>query len=196
MKAGVFALACAAVLPLIVLTWLEKGCRLSHGVFQTCAQLLAFMPGPIGRFLRAAFYWATLDDCSWEGNIGFGSVFVHRGARIAANVSTGLYCVMGHATIGRGVMMASHVSIPSGKRQHLDAAGQISSETRYDRVSIGARTWVGEGAIIMADVGECCIVSAGAIVIDAMPDATLIGGNPARVVKQLERRSPPLREMV
>ncbi|MET0660097.1 MAG: hypothetical protein ABW110_18300 [Steroidobacteraceae bacterium] len=191
LKAGAFGVAVLLVSPLIVITSLEKVCRFGDGVFRTCGQGLALVPGPIGSFLRGAFYWTTLDACSWEVRLGFGSVFMHRGASVAANVSTGLYCVLGHVTIGSGVMMASHVSIPSGKRQHLDAAGNITSETRYEAVTVGSRTWIGEGAIILADVGARCIVSAGAIVFDAMPDAVLIAGNPARAVKSLEQRSAP-----
>ena len=60
------------------------------------------------------------------------------------------------------------------------------TETRYDRVSIGARCWVGEGAIVLADVGADSIVAAGAVVVKPIPAACLAGGNPAQVL-----RSPP-----
>jgi acetyltransferase-like isoleucine patch superfamily enzyme len=52
-------------------------------------------------------------------------------------------------------------------------------------VKIGAGSWVGEGAIIMADVGAHSIVSSGAVVIHATPDRVLVGGNPARVIREL-----------
>lgn len=189
-KMLVFALATVLVSPLILVASLEKALSRSEGVFVGASQFLALLPGLAGAYLRAAFYWTTLERCHWEIRIGFGSLFTHRGATLGRNASMGAYCVVGHADIGEEVMMASRISIPSGKRQHFGEDGRISAEPRFDRVAIGDRAWVGEGAIVMADVGRDCIVSAGAVVTHAMPDGTLIGGNPARVLKRLESGVP------
>lgn len=143
------------------------------------------LPGFPGQWLRGAYYFGTLERCSWETHIGFGSLFTHRSAIVGARVSTGAYCVIGSAAIGADVMIGSRVSIPSGKRQHLDDRGTLADITRFDQVSVGARSWVGEGAIIMADVGECSIVSAGAVVSREMPRGSLVGGNPAKVIRNL-----------
>ena len=94
--------------------------------------------------------------------------------------------MIGHADLGAGVMTGSRVSIPSGKRQHFGAQGDVVTETRYDRVGIGARCWVGEGAIVLADVGADSIVAAGAVVVKPIPASCLAGGNPAQIL-----RSPP-----
>lgn len=142
-KALVFGIAALLVSPLILITWLESVTTKGEGVFLTCAQLLASLPGPPGAKLRGAFYWATLERCSWETHIGFGSVFTHRGAVLAPHVSMGAYCVIGHANLGAGVMMGSRISIPSGKRQHFGDAGGIVAEARYDTVSVGAGCWIG-----------------------------------------------------
>lgn len=185
LKTGVFGLCLILMSPLIMIAWLEKTLSGSEALFVSLSQLLSLVPGKFGVYLRAAYYYATLEECSWETHIGFGSLFTHRGARLAANVSMGAYCVIGHATIGQAVIMASRISIPSGKRQHFDDAGRLAVEPRFDRVAIGPKTWVGEGAIIVADVGSHCIVSAGAVVTKEMPDHSLIGGNPARVIRAL-----------
>ena len=84
-------------------------------------------------------------------------------------------------------MIGSRVSIPSGKRQHLDEQGRLAPVARFEPVAIGAHCWIGEGAIVLADVGGGCIVSAGAVVIDAVPSGKLIGGNPARVIRDVAR---------
>jgi acetyltransferase-like isoleucine patch superfamily enzyme len=179
----VFLIFVVIVSPMIVLSWLEKKLQLGEALFVTFAHLLALIPGPVGYYVRAAFYFGTLDSCSWETHIGFGSLFSHRGARVAANVSTGTYCVLGHVEIESGVRLASRISIPSGKRQHLDGNGALASTTQYDLVCVGANTWIGEGAIILANVGCGTIVSAGAVVIKEVPGNCIVGGNPAKVLK-------------
>lgn len=186
LKAVIFALALLAALPLIGLVWLEKRLARSEIVFLLFAQSLAVVPGFPGQWLRGAYYFGTLDDCSWEVRLGFGTLFTHRGAAVSRRVSTGAYCIFGHARIGENVMIGSRVSIPSGKRQHLDEVGRLAPVTHFEHVSVGDHCWVGEGAILLADVAEGCIVSAGAVVIDAMPAGKLIGGNPARPIRDIE----------
>jgi acetyltransferase-like isoleucine patch superfamily enzyme len=185
-KAVVFSGSVLVVSPLILLAWLEKHTSRGEMVFTLSAQALALVPGLPGSYLRGAYYFGSLARCSWENHIGFGSIFTHRGGSLGSRASMGSYCVIGHANIGDEVMMGSRVSIPSGKRQHLDDEGRLSSGSWYETVTIGSRTWVGEGAIIMADVGASCIVSAGAVVIHQMPDRSIIGGNPARVIRTMD----------
>jgi serine acetyltransferase len=162
LKVLVFGAALILVAPLMLAAWLEKRLSSSERVFESLSQLLAMVPALPGTYLRAAYYYATLERCSWETHVGFGSVFTHRGARMGSRASMGVYCVIGHADLGDEVMIGSRVSIPSGKRQHLDDSGRLSCTTR-------------------------CIVSAGAVVTKEMPGGTLIGGNPARVIRDLDR---------
>ncbi len=185
-KAAVFAVCLMAVAPLIALAWAEKHLLRGDGLFNLFAQLLALFPGVPGCYLRGAYYFGTLEGCSWEVHVGFGSIFTHRGGALAARVSMGSYCVIGYARIGAEAMIGSRVSMPSGKRQHIDDMGKRMSATRYETITIGTRTWVGEGAIIMASVGSDCIVSAGAVVTREMPNRVLIGGNPAIVIRELD----------
>lgn len=187
LKRLVFGACLILTSPLILAAWFEKRIGMGEGVFTGVSQLLALIPGYPGSCLRSAYYYASLDRCAWEIHVGFGSIFTHRGASLASHVSMGAYCVIGHADIGSDVMLASRISIPSGKRQHIDESGRLSSEPRFDRVSIGRGSWIGEGAIIMANVGEDCIVSAGAVIVNEMPAACLLAGNPAKVIKQLKR---------
>jgi acetyltransferase-like isoleucine patch superfamily enzyme len=184
-KAACFCVCWIICLPLIAVAWLEK--RLSRGeaLFILCAQSVAVLPGFAGRWIRGAYYFGALDHCSWETHIGFGSLFTHRGASIGPRVSMGAYCVIGHAQIGSDVMIGSRVSIPSGKRQHLDEEGRLADVMRFDRVMIGSQCWIGEGAIIMAAVGERSIVSAGAVVSRDVPPGSLVAGNPAAVIREI-----------
>jgi acetyltransferase-like isoleucine patch superfamily enzyme len=194
LKRIVFGICLTVTSPLILAAWLEKRAGNGEGVFVSVSQFLALIPGYVGTCLRAAYYYTSLEKCSWEVHVGFGSIFTHRGASLDSHVSMGAYCVIGHADIGRGVMLASRISIPSGKRQHIDESGRLTSAPRFDRVAIGGGSWIGEGAIIMANVGENCIVSAGAVIVNELPAACLLAGNPARVIKELNRDSEALSE--
>lgn len=184
-KRLVFGASLVVVSPMILAAWIEDRMTRGDAVFVFLTQLLALIPGLVGTYLRGAYYYGTLEDCSWQVHVGFGSVFTHRAASVGPYVSMGAYCVIGHARIGDHVVMASRISIPSGRRQHLDESGKLSSEPRFESVTVGRESWIGEGAIIMANVGEHCIVSAGAVIVNEMPGASLLAGNPAAVVRAL-----------
>src|SRR5690606_8245685 len=55
-------------------------------------------------------------------------------------------------------------------------------------VRLERNVWIGERATITKGVtiGEHAIVGAGAVVADDVPPCTVVAGNPARVVKQLD----------
>jgi|SRR5579862_335006 len=187
LKAAAFVVSIIIVVPLVVMVWLEKVLSRSEVLFAFCSQALAPVPGFLGWWLRGAYYFATLKQCSWETHIGFGSLFTHREAVVGARLSTGAYCILGRVRAGCDVRMGSRVSIPSGKRQHLDEAGRLADVNRFDDVSVGSGCWIGEGAILLATVGDHSIVSAGAVVTKDMPRRSLIGGNPARVLRPLDQ---------
>jgi len=186
-KKVVFGIALVLTAPMILGEWLERTLTRSESVFVGVGQLLSLWPGLIGTYLRAAYFFAASGQSSWEVHIGFGSFLSHRSASLGRHVAIGSYCIIGCADIGDGVMIASHVSIPSGKRQHLDDYGKLSNDPVLEKVSIGDNSWIGEGAIIMANIGSNCIVSAGAVVISDVPDNCVVGGNPARTLKKLNR---------
>jgi maltose O-acetyltransferase len=60
--------------------------------------------------------------------------------------------------------------------------------TRIARVDIGKRVFVGAGAIILpgSRIGDDAIVGAGAVVRGDVPARTLVVGNPAKVVSDVE----------
>ncbi|MHA1279569.1 MAG: acyltransferase [Candidatus Helarchaeota archaeon] len=118
--------------------------------------------------------------------IGQGSFFSRRAVEVGKNSSLGAYCVIGSVKIGEEVLIASRVSISSGRHQHGSSANEKRKwgETDVKTVQIGDRCWIGEGAIVLADVGEACIISAGSVIVKPVPDYTVAVGNPARPIKQ------------
>ncbi|MBD3315030.1 MAG: hypothetical protein GF344_04530 [Chitinivibrionales bacterium] len=53
-------------------------------------------------------------------------------------------------------------------------------------VTIGERTWIGEGAVVMDNVCADSIVSAGSVVTKPAPDNITAVGNPARFIPNVK----------
>jgi acetyltransferase-like isoleucine patch superfamily enzyme len=78
------------------------------------------------------------------------------------------------------------VHILSGLRQHgfENVDSPIKEQPgEFSQVTIGEDTWIGNGAIVGADVGKNCVIGAGSVVLKPIPDFSIAAGNPARVVK-------------
>lgn len=58
----------------------------------------------------------------------------------------------------------------------------------FKKVTIKRNAWICMGAIICPGVtiGENSVVAAGAVVTKDVPDNTIVGGNPAKVIKRIE----------
>jgi len=178
------------VSPFALLSWLERRVNPEcEVVFCFFAQFFSMMPGIPGIFLRRAYYSLTTEECSLHCNIGFGSLFTHRQVRIERGVSIGNYCVIGSVHIGQDCEIASRVSITSGKQQHrLSAEGKWTpfESSNMQRVIIGNDVWLGEGAIVLDDVGSNSLIAAGSVVSKATGPGVLAAGNPAKAIKRLQ----------
>ena len=86
------------------------------------------------------------------------------------------------------ILVASNVAF-IGRDDHItDIPGQsIWNSGRGDtcKTHVGNDVWIGHGAIILAGVtiGDGAIVAAGAVVTKDVPTCTVVGGNPAHVIK-------------
>ncbi|WP_395693133.1 acyltransferase [Nocardioides sp.] len=58
----------------------------------------------------------------------------------------------------------------------------------HQPVRIGSGSWLGHGAIVLpgSDIGRNVVVAAGAVVRGSVPDHTVVGGAPARVIRRYE----------
>jgi acetyltransferase-like isoleucine patch superfamily enzyme len=167
----------------LLLAWpcaLATGFGRIRPAFTFFAQAFALFPGVPGDFLRAALYRLTLRRCSIDVVISFGSYVSSPAAEVGSHVSIGAFCVIGYAKIGERTQIASHVQIPSGRRQHIRTADGTLHNTTGDVVSVGARCWIGASAVVLASVGDDVTVGAGAVVVKPIPAGTVAVGNPAR----------------
>lgn len=161
------------------------GARLREAGFQMCSQFLSLLPGFPGDYLRRGFYRLTLAAAAPDCCIQFGTTLATPDVRIGHGVYVGANCNIGHCRIGNDALIGSHVMILSGNRQHnydrLDIPIRHQGGSRRE-VTIGQDVWIGNGAIVLHDVGDHAIVAAGAVVTKPVAALTIVGGNPARVI--------------
>lgn len=177
-----------AVAPATVLCAIEARRGSGETTFTFWAQLFALVPGIPGVFLRRAFYRSTLDSCGRTFFIGFGAFLSHRRARIDDDVYVGPYAVVGSAHLERGCLVGTRCSIVSGAAAHTlgsDGHWTPTDPARLKLIRIGRDAWIGEGTLILADIGATAMVAAGAVVSSAVPPDTVVAGNPARFVRRL-----------
>jgi len=181
--------ALAVMAPSAFTCWLERRRnRSTHFVFAFWTHVVALFPGLPGMFLRRAFYRWTLAECAEEVTIEFGAVFTRPSARLESGVYVGPYALIGSAWLRENALIGSRASLLSGGQHHeLLPSGQWSAtdERKLSTIEIGPNTWIGEGAILMANTGAGCMVAAGAVVSVAVPSGVMVAGNPARFVRRL-----------
>ena len=184
-KPCLFAFGCVLSSPLIILSWIEAvvfGKKVER-IFAACTEVLSQVPTPIGTNMRRAFYFAACTDVSWEATFGLGSWLAHRDNQLGRGVTIGAYTYIGYAVVGDGVLFSARNSIVSGKYQHgrpseRSCNGPIVKANEV--LHIGKNSWIGQDAILMANVGENCTIGAGSVVTRDVPDGTTVMGNPAR----------------
>lgn len=172
--------------PLYVLFLVTRQCLGSRKAFSSIMQAVSLVPGGCGEwFRRGILQWVTgsalTDSC-----ICFGVLFSDPLIRIGNGVYIGPRCDLGRAEIHNDVIMGSAVHITSGRHQHgFDTEDYPirDQETRFEKVTVGRGSWVGNQAVICADLGADCVVGAGSVVISPVPDMAVVAGNPAKVIR-------------
>jgi acetyltransferase-like isoleucine patch superfamily enzyme len=155
----------------------------------TLSQLMSLFPGKVGVFLRSGFYRFTLERFAPETVVGFGTLFSQQNTCVGRGVYIGPQSNIGMCTIEDDCLLGSGVHVMSGAKQHNfeDTDTPLREQGgEFTRVTIGKNTWVGNCALIMADVGKNCVVAAGAVVTKPVPDGAIVGGNPAKILKVRE----------
>jgi maltose O-acetyltransferase len=138
--------------------------------------ILAQLLGSIGQnsIIEPPFY------CSYGRNIHIGdSVFVN----FLCNV---IDCNEVH--IGNNVMLGPSVQIYTAAH-HLQAETRIQGWEVAKPIVIEDNVWIGGSAILLPGirVGRNAVVGAGAVVTRDVPANTVVVGNPAKVIREIER---------
>jgi len=190
-KAVARAVATLVVVPSLVSFSLRARLMGEDRALSGSSQALSLIPGVCGQYLRRAFLARVLrGGCAASACIEFGTLFSQVGSQIDEKVYVGPRCHLGHVHLEREVLLAAGVHIPSGAHTHgTDPSSPIHDQPgRLRRVRVGAGSWIGSNAVVLADVGRDTIVGAGAVVTHPLPDRVIAAGVPARVVR---RRDDP-----
>ncbi len=147
------------VLPRLEVTWphqvsIGKNCRIERGVYFHYDGIC--LPGP-SIFIG--------DDCF----IGYGCEF-----NVAARVT-----VEDHCLIASGTRFIDH-------NHGTDLGTMIAKQHgKSAPITIGRDVWIGANSVVLAgvDIGEGAVVAAGAVVTKSVAANTIVGGIPARFIR-------------
>lgn len=174
------------ILPFFVIYWLFTLVFDRDNVFAGASQCLSLLPGKLGNYYRLAFYQLAINNCGQDTVISFATLLSQQGTDLGNGTYIGPQCNIGLCRIEANCLLGSGVHIMSGKNQHnFEDLSQPLKEQGgiFTKVTIGEDTWVGNGVLIMANIGKKCVVAAGSVVINDVPDFAIVAGNPAKIIK-------------
>lgn len=99
------------------------------------------------------------------------------------NTNTTIDCYH-HIVIGSDCAISDNVRIQDSDSHFIIENGVRKINT--SPVIIGNHVWIGKNSIILkgVSIGDGAVIAAGAVVTKNVPPRCLVGGNPAKVIKQ------------
>ena len=111
---------------------------------------------------------------------------IQTGKNVFFNFNCCILDVMG-VTIGNDVLFGPNVQIYTATHP-LEAEARKTWLEFARPIIIGNDVWVGGGAIICpgVSIGNGVVIGAGAVVTKSVPDNVFVGGNPARIIREID----------
>ncbi|MEO1417213.1 MAG: sugar O-acetyltransferase [Bacteroidota bacterium] len=108
------------------------------------------------------------------------------GKKVFMNFNCVILDVM-EVKMGSNVLLAPNVQIYTATHP-VDAKTRATWLEFAKPVTIGDDVWIGGGAIICPGVtiGNGVVVAAGAVVTKDVPNNVVVGGNPAKIIKEID----------
>lgn len=166
--------------------WLAPFDR-DDALFSMVSQMASLIPGLPGIYFRRSYYRTALGLRSTGFVIEFGTLLAQRGIEIGSNAYIGANCNIGLSIIGDDVLLGSNVHIISGRHVHSFQRADIPIRLQggtLKKTVIGHDCWVGNNAVVMADLGDGCVVGAGSVVTKSIPPKGVVAGNPAQLIQR------------
>ena len=114
---------------------------------------------------------------------------IGKGLKVGGNVGMGTHGFWGCAggiEIGDDTIIGNYVSLHSENHNYqlIDTPIREQGVNRKG-IKIGKNCWIGAKATILdgTQIGNGCVVAAGAVVTGIFPDNVVIGGIPAKIIK-------------
>ena len=114
-----------------------------------------------------------------------------KGLKIGSNSAIGRFSEFGAAggiEVGSDVIMGSYISFHSENHNFNDSSKLIRAQGVTSKgIKIGNNVWVGAKVTFLdgCEVGNNSVVAAGAVVNSIYPDNSIIGGVPAKLIKNI-----------
>ena len=101
------------------------------------------------------------------------------GSNCFVNSNTSIY-VRDSLIIGDNCIISQNVVIRDSD------VHEIVGKLNHAPIIIGNRVWIGTNAIILkgVEIGDGAVIAAGAVVTKSVPAHCLVGGNPAKIIKE------------
>lgn len=142
----------------------------------------------VSKILRALFAKGILESCGSGVNIERGATF-GSSVKLGNRSGIGMRCELhGPVIIGDDVMMAPDVVVytRNHKTTRCDIPMRVQGNTSQEPVIIEDDVWIGRRAMIMPGVriGRGSIIAAGSVVTKSVPDYSVVGGVPAKIIQE------------
>ena len=111
---------------------------------------------------------------------------------IGDHTRIGIHCtVIGPVCIGNNVNLAQGITVTALNHNFKDTTKRIDEQgISTEPVVISDDVWIGANAVILPGVtiGRHVVVAAGAVVTKDVPDNCVVGGVPAKVIKEIREK--------
>lgn len=131
--------------------------------------------------------WLNVAD---ENCTGEPAILIEDGCCICAD---SIISAKNRIHLERDVLVSQSVLIMDHNHAYEDITVPIVRQgiTEGGRIRIGQGSWIGHGAAVMCSSGELtigrhCVVAANSVVVRSIPPYSVVGGIPARIIKQYD----------
>lgn len=126
----------------------------------------------------------------YKGVVELQPRFKHSKIVIGDNVAVNnnlFICAANYIEIGDDVLIGNNVTIMDFEAHGIEPHKRRGNNLIIGEVKIGRNVWIGNNVNILLNttIGENCIVALGSIVKGNFPANVIIGGAPAKVIKEI-----------